>query len=100
MRSAFPTAVLLALFCCATAAAQTVGSVGAFNTSATGTPPGSSSRVLALGADVVQQERLQTDAQGTAQITFLDKSALNVGRNSTIAASSAQESAPPLSAIT
>lgn len=66
------------------ASAQTVGNVGAFNAAATGAPPGVGARALSLGGDVVQNERLQTDAQGTAQIVFLDKSALNVGRNSSI----------------
>jgi len=66
------------------ASAQTVGNVGAFNAAATGAPPGAGARTLSLGGDVVQNERLQTDAQGTAQIVFLDKSALNVGRNSSI----------------
>jgi len=64
--------------------AQTVGSVGAVNLNAMGTPPNGNSRVLFLGGGVVQRERIQTDAKGTAQISFSDRSAINVGRNSTV----------------
>jgi len=66
------------------AGAQAVGSVGAVNTNATGTPPGKTAKALGLGQSVVQNEKLQTDATGSTQILFSDRSALNVGRNSTV----------------
>lgn len=66
------------------ALAQNVGSVGAVNQSATGAKPGASAAPLTLGAPVVQKERIQTGADGTAQIAFIDRSSLNVGRNSSI----------------
>lgn len=66
------------------AEAQNVGRVGAVNQSATGTPPGNSSRMLAIGNNVVHKERIQTTASGSTQILFPDTSTLNVGRNSNI----------------
>jgi hypothetical protein len=66
------------------AIAQAVGNVGAVNPATTGTPPGGAVRTLVLGANVVQRERIQTSSEGTAQITFRDRSTLNVGRSSSI----------------
>ena len=66
------------------AAAQVAGTVGAVNKDATGTAPGKAAQPLSIGYSVVQNERLQTGAEGTAQIMFNDRSALNVGRNSTV----------------
>lgn len=74
----------LAAACALPAAAQTVGNVGAVNPDTTGAPPGRAKRTLTLGAGVVQNERVQTDSQGSAQLVFRDRSALNVGRNSTV----------------
>ena len=68
----------------APAAAQNAGRVGAVNQDATGTPPGNASRMLAIGANVVHKERIQTTASGSTQILFPDTSTLNVGRNSNI----------------
>jgi hypothetical protein len=64
--------------------AQTAGSVGAVNSNATGTPPGKPAKALGVGQAVLQNERLQTDDNGTTQIIFDDRSALNVGRNSSV----------------
>jgi hypothetical protein len=66
------------------AAAQGVGTVGAVNKDATGAAPGHSAKTLEIGQSVVQKERIQTDVNGTAHIMFNDRSALNVGRNSSI----------------
>jgi FecR protein len=66
------------------AQAQTAGTVGAVNKDATGTQPGRSRRPLDLGAEIVQNERIQTDTEGTAHIIFNDRSALNIGRNSNV----------------
>ena len=66
------------------ARAQVAGTVGSVNQDARGTPPGRSTSPLTIGRDVVQNERLQTDANGTAHIIFNDRSALNIGRNSNI----------------
>ncbi len=64
--------------------AQTAGTVGAVNQDATGKPPGKSRRVLGIGEDVVQNELIQTNANGTAHLIFNDRSALNIGRNSNV----------------
>jgi hypothetical protein len=66
------------------AVAQSSGSVSAVNPRTTGTPPGGASRSLQIGNNVVYKERVQTSAEGTAQITFPDRTTLNVGRNSSL----------------
>jgi hypothetical protein len=67
------------------ALAQNVGTVGAVNPNATGTPPNASAaHELAIGASVVNKEKIVTSAEGTTEVTFLDTSTLNVGRNSSI----------------
>jgi hypothetical protein len=66
------------------ARAAAVGNVGAVNQSAQGTPPGGASHTLSLGGDVVDKERIDTKADGKAQIIFLDKSTLAVGANSSV----------------
>lgn len=63
---------------------QTVGNVGAVNQTARGTPPGQTTRTLSLGAGVVDRERVETSADGNAQIVFLDTSTLTIGRNSAV----------------
>jgi FecR protein len=66
------------------AVAQSGGSVSAANPRTTGTPPGGSLRSLQIGSNVVYRERVQTSETGTAQITFPDRTTLNVGRNSNL----------------
>jgi FecR protein len=67
------------------ALAQNVGNVGAANQSATGTPPNASaSHALSVGTAVIHKEKIETSGEGTAQVTFLDKSTLNVGHNSSV----------------
>lgn len=66
------------------AGAQTAGSVGAVNPSATGTPPSGGSRTLAIGNSVVRNERLQTSSSGKLHVTFTDKTTLNLGPNTTV----------------
>jgi len=81
-----PSVALLALFCLGApnVRADIVGNVGAVNQSAQGTPPGRAPKGLALGAGVVDRERIDTKADGRAQIVFLDKSTLGVGANSSV----------------
>lgn len=73
----------LALVACG-ASAQTVGNVGAVNQTAHGAPPGQAARVLALGAGIVDRERVETSGDGSAQIVFLDASTLTIGRGSAV----------------
>jgi hypothetical protein len=86
MRKIVSIAALLSLSasCAAVARAETVGSVGAVNQSAQGTPPGGAPQGLSLGSSVVDRERIETKADGKAQIIFLDKSTLAVGANSAV----------------
>ncbi|WP_424362088.1 FecR family protein [Methylocystis parvus] len=66
------------------AMAEKVGNVGAVNVSAHGTPPGASKRPLAVGLGVEKRERIETTADGSAQIVFNDSSTMTVGRNSSV----------------
>jgi hypothetical protein len=61
-----------------------VGVTGAVNPSAAGTPPGASTRPLAVGTDIEFRERVVTTADGQAQILFLDQSTLLIGPNSVV----------------
>jgi hypothetical protein len=66
------------------ASAQDVGSAAAVNPLSQSTPPGGRIRVLRIGERVVHNERIQTSANGTVQLLFIDKTALNVGPNSNL----------------
>jgi hypothetical protein len=70
-------AVLTAL--AGAALAQSVGNVGAVNQSAEG-----NGRKLSIGAGVEAKERITTDAKGSAQIVFRDKSTMTVGHGSSV----------------
>ena len=82
--ASFVAALLASVAPFSGAKAQSAGSVSAVNPSTTGTPPGGASRSLLIGSNVVHKERVQTSAEGTAQITFPDRTTLNVGRNSNL----------------
>ena len=77
-----PLSAVLALS--AAARADTVGTAGAVNTATSGTAPGASTRVIEIGAQVVENEKIQTTATGSVQVLFIDKTTLNVGPNSTL----------------
>jgi len=66
------------------AAQEQVGVHSAVNPQATGTPRGAASRGLAIGQEVLFNERLATGGGGQTQILFLDESALSIGPNSDI----------------
>ena len=61
------------------AIAEPVGNVGAVNQSAEG-----DGRKLSVGAGVETRERITTDAKGSAQIVFRDKSTMTVGHASSV----------------
>jgi hypothetical protein len=69
---------------CAGAHAEIVGSVGAVNQSARGTPPGLAARQLSLGLGVQNRERIETSNVGSAQIVFRDTSTMTIGRGSAV----------------
>ncbi len=64
--------------------AEVVGTTGAANTRATGTPPGGSTRTIQIGTQVVHNEKIETSASGSLHIIFVDKTTLNVGPSSTL----------------
>jgi hypothetical protein len=66
------------------AAQQRVGIDSAVNPQASGTPPGAASRGLAIGQEVLFNERLATASAGQVQVLFLDESALSIGPNSDV----------------
>ena len=80
--AALPLGAVLALS--APACADTVGTAGAVNTTSSGTPPGGATRVIEIGTQVVENEKIQTTGTGSVQVLFIDKTTLNVGPNSTL----------------
>src|SRR5271166_6151972 len=83
--SLFAAASLGPLFAMSLAArADTVGTAGAVNTTSSGTPPAGSTRLIEIGAQVVENEKIETTATGSVQVLFIDKTTLNVGPSSTL----------------
>jgi hypothetical protein len=64
--------------------AQEVGTAAAVNPLSQGTPPGAGTRVLRIGAPVAYKERIQTNANGSVQLLFIDKTTINIGPNSNL----------------
>jgi hypothetical protein len=64
------------------AQAQVVGTAGAVNPAAKSAAPGSSVKVIEIGARVVHRERIQTSEQGTVQLLFIDKTSMSIGPGS------------------
>jgi hypothetical protein len=64
--------------------ADTIGAAGAVNTTSSGTPPAGEPRVIEIGAQVVENEKIHTTASGSVQVLFIDKTTLNIGPNSTL----------------
>jgi hypothetical protein len=79
---ALPLGAVLALS--VAARADTIGTAGAVNTTSSGTPPGAPTRVIEIGTQMVENEKIQTTATGSVQVLFIDKTTLNVGPNSTL----------------
>jgi hypothetical protein len=65
-------------------AQERVGVTGAVNPDATGQPPNLPVRTLLLGSDVVYNETIRTQANGQAQILFVDRSSFSVGPNAEV----------------
>ncbi|MCX7899062.1 MAG: FecR family protein [Methylocystis sp.] len=84
MRLAFIAPLAVVALASTSALADRVGSVGAVNQSAHGTPPGGGKRALSLGAGVENRERIETAGEGSAQIVFNDSSTMTIGRNSAV----------------
>ncbi|MCD6035049.1 MAG: hypothetical protein K0R63_790 [Rickettsiales bacterium] len=79
---------LLGLTICYTSAAEAadkvqVGVMGAVNPNVS-IKDGTNPRALTIGNEIYFKETISTDAKGTAQLLFLDKSALTVGNNASV----------------
>jgi hypothetical protein len=61
------------------AAADVVGKAAAVNTVAKG-----SGKVLVLGSQVLHNERIETDASGSVQLLFVDRTTIDIGPNSSV----------------
>src|SRR5690606_9486166 len=64
--------------------AATAGVTAAVNQNAKSTPPGGAVRTVVLGANVVQDETIETDGGGLVQILLADGTTFTVGPNSAI----------------
>ena len=82
--SAAISVIFLASLLGTSALAQPIGSVIELNRDAYGTPPGGQTARLDLGASVVSDELVQTLAEASTRIRFLDESDLRVGESSMI----------------
>ncbi len=61
-----------------------VGVAAAVNTVTTGIPPVQPEQVLMIGAEIVHNERIITDASGQTQLLFRDGSTFTVGENANV----------------
>lgn len=75
------TLLLVQIDCCL---ADKVGNVGAVNQLASGHLSNGRTDNLVLGANIENNERIQTGADGTVQVIFLDTSTMTIGRNSNV----------------
>ena len=66
------------------ARADIVGVTGAANTTSSGTPPAGGTRIIQLGENVLENEKIETSASGNVQVLFVDKTTLNIGPNSSL----------------
>src|SRR5690349_16641409 len=64
--------------------APTIGTVAAVKPDAFGAAPGSAEQVLQIGNDLVENQKIRTDANGTANVIFADRSTLTVGKGSEV----------------
>lgn len=64
--------------------APTIGTVAAVKPDAFGAAPGAAEQTLTIGYDLVANEKIRTDANGTANVIFADRSTLTVGKGSEV----------------
>jgi hypothetical protein len=62
----------------------TIGAVAAVKPDAFGAAPSAGEQTLVLGANVVENEKIRTNADGTANLIFADRSTLTVGKGSEV----------------
>jgi hypothetical protein len=61
-----------------------IGVAAAVNTVTTGIPPVQPQQILTIGAEIVHNERIITDASGQTQLLFRDGSTFTVGENADV----------------
>lgn len=61
-----------------------IGTVAAVKPDAFGAAPGAPEQTLVIGAGLVENEKIRTTAEGTANVIFADRSTLTVGRGSEV----------------
>jgi hypothetical protein len=64
--------------------ATDIGTVAAVKPDAFGAGPGAAEQTLVIGAGLVQDEKIRTSADGTANVIFADRSTLTVGKGSEV----------------
>ena len=62
----------------------TIGAVAAVKPDAFGASPTAGEQTLVIGANVVENEKIRTNADGTANLIFADRSTLTVGKGSEV----------------
>jgi hypothetical protein len=62
----------------------TIGAVAAVKPDAYGAAPSAAEQTLVIGANVVENEKIRTNADGTANLIFADRSTLTVGKGSEV----------------
>lgn len=68
----------------AAAATTTIGTAAAVNPASTSIAPGSASRVIRVGNNVVRDERIRTSAAGSVQLLFVDRTTMSIGPDSDV----------------
>jgi len=66
------------------AADGTIGAVAAVKPDAFGTAPSAAEQTLVIGAGLVENEKIRTNADGTTNVIFADRSTLTVGKGSEV----------------
>jgi hypothetical protein len=68
----------------AAADSATIGAIAAVKPDAFGAAPSTQEQTLVIGANVVENEKIRTNADGTANLIFADRSTLTVGKGSEV----------------
>jgi hypothetical protein len=61
-----------------------IGTVAAVKPDAFGAAPGAAEQTLTIGTDLVENQKIRTNADGTANVIFADRSTLTVGKGSEV----------------
>jgi len=64
--------------------APTIGTVAAVKPDAFGAAPGAAEQTLTIGTNLIENQKIRTSADGTANVIFADRSTLTVGKGSEV----------------